>query len=104
MNSLRNAGVVREDAYGSQTPNTTRFNAFMQRLENLEQGTSNLASITGNIVSVQQSVNELKSNRTEFENAIQDKNTAVETEKTEQRADSVFTIGDFSITRAPEES
>lgn len=104
MNSLRNAGVVRENAYGSQTPNTTRFNAFMNKLENLEQGTSNLASITGNIVSVQQSVNELKSNRTEFENAINNKNTVEETAKTEKREESVFKIADFTIVRPPEET
>ena len=104
MNSLRNAGVVREDAYGSQTPNTTRFNAFMQKLENLEQGTSNLASITGNIVSVQQSVNELKTNRTEFENAIKDKNKTEEDTKTEKREESVYTIGNFTIVRPPEQT
>lgn len=73
MNALRSSGSVRENAYGAQSENTTRFNAFMNKLENLEQGTSNVASITGNIVSVQQSVNELKSNRTEFENALKDK-------------------------------
>lgn len=104
MNSLRNTGMVREDAYGGQTANTTRFNAFMQRLENLEQGTSNLAAITSNIVSVQQSVNELKTNKQEFEKAITDKDKVVEDEKKEKREESVFTIGDFSIVRPPEES
>ena len=103
MNSLRNAGVVREDAYRSQTPNTTRFNAFMNKLENLEQGTSNVAAITGNIAATQQAVNELKSNRTEFENAINNKNTTEEASKTEKREESVFKIGDFSIVRPPEQ-
>jgi len=112
MNSLRNAGVVRENAYGSQSENTTRFNAFMNKLEALEQGTSNLASITGNIVSVQQSVNELKANRQEFDNALKDKpvgstvpeNTAEKEAKKEKREESVFTIGNFSIVRPPEQT
>jgi len=104
MNSLRNAGMVREDAYGSQTPNTTRFNAYMQKMENLEQGVSNLASITSNVVSVQQSVDELKANRAEFQNAIQDKNATEESAKAEKREESVFKIGDFTIVRPPETS
>lgn len=102
MNGLRNVGIVREDAYTSQTPNTTRFNAFMNKLENLEQSTSNVAAITGNIVSVQQSVAELKSNRTEFENAIKDKNADEQADKTKKREESIFKINDFSITRAEE--
>lgn len=110
MNALRSAGAVRENAYTAQSENVTKFNAFMNKLENLEQGTSNLASITGNIVSVQQSVNELKSNRQEFENALKDKplgtglpeNTPQKESDTQKKEQSVYTIGDFSIVRPPE--
>ncbi|BBC24774.1 hypothetical protein [Pseudanabaena sp. ABRG5-3] len=112
MNALRNAGMVREDAYGAQSQNVTRFNAFMDKLEALEQGTSNVAAITGNIVSVQQSVNELKTNRQELENALKNKpvgtgapeNKPESDAKQEKREESVFKINDFSIVRAPEET
>ncbi len=111
MNSLRNSGIVRENAYGSQSQNVTKFNAFMTKLENLEQGASNLASITSSVVSVQQSVNEFKTNRQEFENALKNKaagdgtpeNAAEATAKSEKRSESVFKINDFTIVRAPEE-
>jgi hypothetical protein len=112
MNALRNAGMVREDAYGAQSQNVTRFNSFMNKLENLEQGTSNVAAITGNIVSVQQSVNELKTNRQELDNALKNKpvgtgapeNKPESDAKQEKREESVFKINDFSIVRAPEET
>ncbi len=112
MNALRNAGMVREDAYGAQSQNVTRFNAFMNKLEALEQGTSNVAAITGNIVSVQQSVDELKTNRQELDNALKNKpvgtgapeNKPESDAKQEKREESVFKINDFSIVRAPEET
>ena len=102
MNALRNCGGVREDAYGSQSKNVTKFNAFQNKLEALEQGVSNTASITGNIVSVQQSVNEFKTNRTEFEKAIKDEGVKVEEVKVEKREESIFKIADFTIVRPPE--
>ena len=102
MNALRNCGGVREDAYGSQSKNVTKFNAFQNKLEALEQGVSNTASITGNIVSVQQSVNEFKTNRTEFEKAIKDEGVKVEEVKAEKREESIFKIADFTIVRPPE--
>lgn len=103
MNSLRDAGMVREDAYRGQSLPTTRFNAFLNKLEALEQGTSNLAAITSNIVSVQESVKELKDNRTELEKAITDKDKIVDNTRKERREESVYTIGDFSIVRPAEE-
>lgn len=110
MNAVRNAGGVRENAYGAQSENVTRFNAYLERMQNLEQGVSNLASITGNIVSVQQSVTELKTNRTEFENALKDKpqgtglpeNTPEKEAAATKKAASIYTISDFSIVKAPE--
>lgn len=110
MNALRNAGMVRENAYGAQSQNVTRFNAFQNKLEALEQGVSNTASIAGNIVSVQQSVNEIKSNRQEFENALKNKpqgsglpENEPEKQATKQKKDqSIYTISDFSIVKPPE--
>ena len=112
MNALRNSGMVREEAYGLQSQNVTKFNAFMNKLEALEQGTSNLAAITGNIVSVQQSVNELKSNRQELEDALKNKdkgngapeNTPEKEALKEKREETLFTINDFSIVRPPEQT
>jgi len=110
MNALRNAGMVRENAYGAQSQNVTRFNAFQNKLEALEQGVSNTASIAGNIVSVQQSVNEIKSNRQEFENALKNKpqgsglpENDPEKQATQQKKDqSIYTISDFSVVKPPE--
>ena len=110
MNSLRASGTVRENAYGAQSPNVTRANAFMTKLENLEQGVSNFASITGNIVTVQQSVNELKANRTELDNALKDKpvgaelpeNTPMKNATAIKKEQSIYTIGDFSVVKPPE--
>jgi hypothetical protein len=110
MNALRNSGTVRENAYGAQSENVTKFNAFQNRLENLEQGVSNVASITGNIASVQQSVNELKSNRTEFDNALKNKpqgtglteNDAEKAAREGKKEQSLYTIGDFSVVKPPE--
>lgn len=110
MNSVRSAGGVRENAYGAQSENVNRFNANLERLQNLEQGVSNLASITGNIVSVQQSASEITANRTEFQNALTDKpvgtglpeNTPQKTVTDTKKADSKWTIADFSIVKAPE--
>lgn len=110
MNALRNSGTVRENAYGAQSQNVTKFNAFENKLQALEQGVSNTASITGNIVSVQQSVNELKNNRTEFDNALKNKpqgtglteNDAEKTAREGKKEQSLYTIGDFSIVKPPE--
>ena len=110
MNAARNAGLVRENAYGAQSENVTRFNAFQNKLEALEQGVSNTAAITGNVLSVQQSVNELKANRQEFENALKNKPQGTglpendpEKQATQQKKDqSIYTISDFSIVKPPE--
>lgn len=112
MNALRNSGMVREEAYGLQSQNVTKFNAFMNKLEALEQGTSNLAAITGNIVSTQQSVNEFKSNRQALEDALKNKdkgngapeNTPEKEALEKKREETLFTIKDFSIVRPPEET
>jgi hypothetical protein len=112
MNALRNSGMVREEAYGLQSQNVTKFNAFMNKLEALEQGTSNLAAITGNIVSTQQAVNEFKSNRQELEDALKNKdkgngapeNTPEKEALKEKREETLFTIKDFSIVRPPEQT
>jgi hypothetical protein len=110
MNAARSAGLVRENAYGAQSENVTKFNAFMNKLENLEQGASNLASITGNVLSVQQSVTELRTNRQEFENALKDKpqgtglpeNDPAKLATAAKKEQSLWTIADFSIVKPPE--
>ncbi len=110
MNAARNAGLVRENAYGAQSENVTKFNAFQNKLEALEQGVSNTAAITGNIVSVQQSVNELKNNRQEFDNALKNKpqgtglteNDAEKSAREGKKEQSIYTIGDFSVVKPPE--
>ena len=110
MNALRNAGMVRENAYGAQSQNVTKFNAFQNKLEALEQGVSNTASIAGNIVSVQQLTNEFKSNRQEFENALKNKpqgsglpENNPEKQAAQQKKDqSIYTISDFSVVKPPE--
>jgi hypothetical protein len=110
MNAARNAGLVRENAYGAQSENVTRFNAFQNKLEALEQGVSNTAAITGNILSVQQSVNELKTNRQELDNALKNKpqgtglteNDAEKAARETKKEQSIYTIGDFSVVKPPE--
>jgi len=110
MNAARSAGLVRENAYGAQSENVTKFNAFMNKLENLEQGVSNVSSITGNILSVQQTVTEIKTNRQEFENALKDKpqgtglpeNDPAKAAAATKKEQSVWTIADFSIVKPPE--
>lgn len=102
MNALRSAGMVREDAYRGQSQNVTKFNAFQNKLEALEQGVSNTASIAGSVVSVQQSVNELKTNRAAFDNAVKGEDGRTQTATEEKREESVFKIADFTIVRPPE--
>ena len=102
MNALRSAGMVREDAYRGQSQNVTKFNAFQNKLEALEQGVSNTASIAGSVVSVQQSVNELKTNRAAFDNAVKGGDGRTQTATEEKREESVFKIADFTIVRPPE--
>jgi len=110
MNAARSAGLVRENAYGAQSENVTKFNAFMNKLEALEQGASNAASIAGNVLSVQQSVTELRTNRQEFENALKDKpqgtglpeNDPAKLATAAKKEQSLWTIADFSIVKPPE--
>lgn len=110
MNAMRNVGGVRENAYGAQSQNVTRFNAYLDKLNNLEAGVSNLASITGNIVSVQQSVKELDDNRKGLNDALKDNpigtsltsNTAQTNDRIVKRNETLYTINDFSIVKPPD--
>ncbi len=102
MNALRSSGMVREDAYRGQSQNVTKFNAFQNKLEALEQGVSNTASIAGNVVSVQQSVNELKTNRAAFDDAVKGEDGKTQAATEGRREESVFKIADFTIVRPPE--
>lgn len=110
MNAARSAGLVRENAYGAQSENVTKFNAFMNKLENLEQGASNVAAIAGNVLTTQQAITEIQTNRQEFENALKDKpqgtglpeNDPAKAAAATKKEQSVWTIADFSIVKPPE--
>jgi hypothetical protein len=109
-NALVKDGVVSEDAYHRMSENTTQFNVLMERLERAENAVSTLSSISGEILSIQENITQLNTARNDFNTAITDKepktipdNVPIKTKLETDKSDSIYTIGDFSIAKEPDD-
>ena len=80
-NALRKCGVVRENIYGRMPENINASNAFLKRMENIQEGLDMVEEISQDTRDVKETWDEMKDNTKEFDDAVNDWNKDKDTEE-----------------------
>ncbi|BAU63033.1 unnamed protein product [Stanieria sp. NIES-3757] len=73
-NALRKCGVVRENIYGRMPENINASNAFLKRMENIQEGLDLVEEVSQDTRDVKETWDEMKDNKKEFDDAVNDWN------------------------------